>query len=71
MRMSRRLAKLQSRVQERVMFEPVNACVSEGGMASVKSSAWRPLSACVATVLRDVRIVKTAVVERPVATKSN
>lgn len=28
-------------------------------MASVKSSSWRPLSVCVASVLRDVRVDKS------------
>ncbi len=73
MRMSWRLAQFQSRVQakfcvqERVMFKSV----SEVSVASVKLSAWRPLSVCVASVLRDVRVAKSAVVERPAVAKLN
>ncbi len=45
--------------------------VSEVSVASVKLSAWRPLSVCVASVLRDVRVAKSAVVERPAVAKLN
>lgn len=64
-RRSRRLALLQSRVQEagvleggvqeRVRFSRVG----EFCMTSAKSSSWRSLSVCVSSVLRDVRVDKS------------
>lgn len=67
MRRSRRLALQQFRVQERDRF----GSVSEVRMASVKSSSWRPLSVCVQSILRDVRVAKPSPDQGPVAAKLN
>ena len=74
MRMSRRLAGTKCSVQNCVRFGRVNlseAGMSKASIASKRSSAWRPLSDVVSSVLRDVRIVPVAEVQRPAAAKLN
>jgi hypothetical protein len=75
-RMSRRLAatlvSVSKSVHQSVRFSCVEALfVSEARMPSKTSGGWRQLSACVSDVLRDVRIVPSTVVLRPLGAKLN